>query len=695
MNSEEELNEFIDKFRSECIAYQENEMGQGLEQSFVQCAYNRTDFSEFGELIPIFIDGKVGNSRIKVEGFRYLDEDQTLILATSIFDFFKGEKKLTSTELITFANRVRTFFKLLSEDKDDKIVECLNIDFSTPEYDALDQIKNTTIERLSILIFTDYILGDRIKILPVDPVQNIPVRIELWDMKRLFEIENLNGAREPKIYSFEEYPIELNLASTGEGFKSYIGSMPAKVLAKMYKESGSRLLEGNVRSFLSSITSVNKQIKNSIKNNPQRFFILNNGIAVTARNLQFNEHGKLVEATDFQIINGGQTTATLSKAVYVDNIDVSLASVAVKITEIDNSIPQADAEQLVIDISRASNSQNKISDADFFSNHPFHIEMEKKSERLITPAIGTLAGTFWYYERSKGAYKQKTMFSTKSQQRMFESKYPKKQVVKKEDLARVWLCWKKEPEPNIVSKGAASLFNRFSKIIDEKWEKRASTGDYSDDYYKNTVSLIIILRDLKENIKKSTWYNGGYLANIATYTIALMAELIIAKYGKLEMFNLGIIWQEQKVPLDLLDTLLKLAENVTSSITKPDQGNANVTQWCKQAKCWSNLKDSFNSIEFIDNLSSRYILSSEILIEQKKKKRSEAKIDKDIQAQLDVCNYKYWKEAYRYDKENQILNGNLKKAIYDVGILNKITVAYDCKLALDALKKLREEGFRY
>lgn len=694
MNSEVEFNEFIDQFHSECVAYQENEMGQGLEQSFVQCTYNRTEHSDIGDLIPIYIEGKVGNSRIKVEGFRYDDDDQTLVLTTSIFDFFKREKRLTSTELINFANRVRTFFKLIKEEKEDKIIDSLNIDFSTPEYDAIDQIKNSSIERLNILVFTDYVLGDRIKLMSVEPVQDIPVSIELWDLKRLFEIESLNGAREPKIYSFENTPLSINLASSGEGFKSYIGAIPASILAKMYKESGSRLLEGNVRSFLSSTTSVNKQIRNSIKNNPEKFFILNNGIAVTARNLKFDENGLLIEATDFQIINGGQTTATLSKAVYVEKVDVSRASVAIKLTEISEALSQDEADQMVVAISRASNSQNKISDADFFSNHPFHVEMEKKSERLITPAVGNITGTFWYYERSKGAYKQKVMFSTKGQQKSFESRYPKKQVVKKEDLARVWLCWKSDPEPNVVSKGAASLFNKFSKIIDEKWETRDVTGAFTDDYYKNTVSLIIMLRDLKERIKQSSWYDGGYLANIATYTIALMAEHIRSELGKLEKFDLGVIWQEQCVPTDLLDKLTSLAEKVTKCITRPDQGYANVTQWCKQEKCWKNLKNAFESQKLFEDFSNRFILSKEKQSEQRKLKKEEAKLDKGINSEIEAMNYVHWKEAYQFDSKNHILGGKWQKAIYDIGFSRKFN-EYNCKLALEALNKLREEGFEY
>lgn len=689
-----ELNNFIDQFKSECISFQENEMGRGLELSFVQCAYNRLDHSEIGDLNTVFIQGTLGNTKVKILGYRYDDDDHTLVLASSIFDFFKRDKKLISTDLFTYANRVRTFFKVAKSDQNNKIIDNLNIDISTPEYDAVDLIKNLQVDRLVILLFTDYTLGERFKLKLIDPVDDIPVTLELCDLNRLFDLENSKGAREPLTYSFSKNPLTINLASTGDGFKSYIGSIPAITLAEMYKEHGARLLEGNVRSFLSSTTAVNKQIRNSIKNNPEKFFILNNGIAVTARNLKFDDNKKLIEATDFQIINGGQTTATLSKAVYVEKVDVTKASVAIKLTEISETLPQDEADKLVVDISKASNSQNKISDADFFSNHPFHIEMEKKSQKIQAPAINSVYGTYWYYERSKGAYKQKLMFSSKSEQKNFESRNPKKQVIKKEDLARVWLCWKNNPEPNIVSKGAASLFNKFSKIVGEAWEKRDTQGTFTDDYYKNTVSLIILLRDLKNQIKKEEWYDGGYLANIATYSISIFAEHVILELGNLDKFNLNVIWREQKVPEDLLTIMLSVAQKVTEIITHPEKGYANVTQWCKQERCWQNLKTQFEGDKILSDISERFILSNEEQKEQQKQRKVEAKLDKGINSDVEAVQFKHWKVAYEFDKNNKILGGKWQQALYALGVQFNFS-SHNCKLALEALKKLREEGFEY
>ncbi len=86
---------------------------------------------------------------------------------------------------------------------------------------------------------------------------------------------------------------------------------------------GGRLLEGNVRSFLSLRSTVNKDIRATILKDPEHFFVYNNGIAVTVEDMTLNDKGKLLKATDFQIINGGQTTASLARAVYSDKADVS------------------------------------------------------------------------------------------------------------------------------------------------------------------------------------------------------------------------------------------------------------------------------------------------------------------------------------------------------------------------------------
>lgn len=692
LNTDDRFIDFINEFKSDVINYQEAN-GSGYELSFVQCAYEGTDQSEIGVLDSIYIEGKLCNCNVKVEGFRYDDDDQTLVLAVAIFDSFNRKRKLTQTEIKSVANQVRAFFKLVREKKLDKIASDLKIDISSQELDLVRDIQGLDIDRLLILVFTDMELSDRIKQISIDDVNDVSVETQLWDLKRLFEIASQKGQREPIDYSFEAYPIDINLVSNkNEDLKSYIGSISAPLLADLYKRYGARLLEGNVRSFLSVTTSVNKQIRKSLKEAPQDFFIYNNGIAATAKNLKFNSDNQLIQATDFQIINGGQTTASISRAAFVDKFDISKAFVPIKLTEISDSLPEDKIQELVANISKASNNQNKISDSDFFSNHPFHVEMENKSERIIAPqAKGALSGTKWYYERSKGAYKQKKIFADKKQSKEIEAKYPKNQVIKKEDLARVWLCWNVEPQPDVVSKGAAYLFAKFSGLIEKEWSTKDQTGAFGDNYFKETVSLIIMLRDLKKAIQATDWYGGGYLANISTYAIAVLASHCQTELGSLKLFDLLQIWKKQETPDELLHLLLAISKKVCSCITNPTSGNANVTQWCKQKKCWEQVRQAFENETLLDSSCKSFILSKESLAQEEKDNKAEAKQDQSISYQIQACNYKYWKEAEQFSSGQFILVEKYKRAIHAM-VLGKFE-GLNCKFAIEALAKLRAEGF--
>lgn len=52
---------------------------------------------------------------------------------------------------------------------------------------------------------------------------------------------------------------------------AYMGIVPGKFLADIYLKYGSKLLQGNVRAFLSIRGKVNKGIRDTIINNPNSF----------------------------------------------------------------------------------------------------------------------------------------------------------------------------------------------------------------------------------------------------------------------------------------------------------------------------------------------------------------------------------------------------------------------------------------
>ena len=85
---------------------------------------------------------------------------------------------------------------------------------------------------------------------------------------------------------------------------------PGDLIADLYDEHNTRLLENNVRVFLSATKKANKGIRNTIKDEAYKFFSFNNGISATAENIE-TKGNDIVKIHDFQIVNGGQTSATI------------------------------------------------------------------------------------------------------------------------------------------------------------------------------------------------------------------------------------------------------------------------------------------------------------------------------------------------------------------------------------------------
>ena len=236
------------------------------------------------------------------------------------------------------------------------------------------------------------------------------------------------------------------------------------MLANIYLAHGTQVLEGNVRAFLSVRGKVNRGIRKTILSEPEKFFLLNNGITVTSSGIEteIRAEGLLIkEINDLQIVNGGQTTASLANAIVKDKVDLSNVQVMMKLSVLSS---HEVAVKLVPEISRASNSQNKVDEADFFSNHPFHIKIEELSKKILAPAVdGNQYQTAWFYERARGQYTVAQMKLTVGQAKSFQLKNPKQQVINKTDLAKYMMTY--DGYPHESSKGAQSVMRKFSSIV--------------------------------------------------------------------------------------------------------------------------------------------------------------------------------------------------------------------------------------
>jgi len=668
--------------------------GDGSCASFVDnMAQYLIDVEVLADFVPSFYTGKNGRYNYRVDGYAFDEFDNTMNLFIADFDGNDLERRLTGTS----ANKN---FGLLLKFLDTVLTTDLyqEIEMSTPCADLVDLLRynKKNIRKYRLLIFTDAYMSAAIKTIEIENYNDIPVEGQIWDIDRLFRVCCSEQGRQTIEIDFKEYCgegipcIEASSAST-EQYSSYLGVIPGTVLADIYDKFGSKLLEGNVRSFLSTKVAVNKKIRGTILNNPEMFFAFNNGISATAMDVQIedSDHGRFITfVRDFQIINGGQTTASISNARYKDKADLSSIFVQMKLTSIDETTPE-ESDELIRNISRSSNSQNKVSDADFFASHPFHRRMEQISRHMFAPASdGAQYETKWFYERARGQYLQEQMRLTPAKKRQFELQNPKNKVIKKTDLAKVQNTWRGFPQ--VVSKGAQTNFNAFAEYIDEQWN--LNDEQLNERYFQTTAALILMFQYLEKNITKQPWYEGGYRANIIYYTLAQFRRLLHNQYPGQDL-DLMLIWNRQSVPEQVGEILIVLAELVLLKITAPSRKVANVTQWCKRNDCWDEVKKI--SLDIPAGIESYLITIDEQKAAQKSAKKQQ-KVVNEIQVQTTVVNYPVdlWKRLSEFVVRNHMVTPTDVSALtIACQMPSKIPNTYQCKRLLALMKKASSEGF--
>lgn len=402
---------------------------------------------------------------------------------------------------------------------------------------------------------------------------------EVWDIVRLSRV---SGAR-------EEGGIEIDFRADhghalpclvtpkdADQIQVFLTCIPAPLLADIYNTHRGRLLERNVRSFLQFTGKVNKGIRDTLLNEPGRFLAYNNGLSATAAGVQL-EHvegdlARIKAVSEFQIVNGGQTTASIASCVRRDKADLSGVSIQMKLTV----VPETRIDELVPRISKFANTQNRIQEADFHANHPWHVELEKLSRNAWTaPSSDAPRGTRWFFERSRGQYADELAAAkTPAGRKKFRLENPPKQKFVKTDLAKFVLSW--EQEPSVVCRGAQKCFvelmNRFVR------QQRAVP---SQEEFKRIVSMAILFRT-GERLYGELGHQG-YRAQVVAHAVARLSFAV----GQLLPWD--AIWSTQALPSALELALKRCVMAVRETVITPPSGG-NVTEWSKKPECWSRVR---------------------------------------------------------------------------------------------------------
>ena len=662
----------IDEYRLEFLQDLRNEAtvdGNDVEDQFIKVKIQ--ELEDLGELIDpnqFSCEMRGSNNRaIAFDAYGYDEADSSFILLISDFQNTIEKATLTNTRIDELYSRMRNF-----------IEEAYNGDIrrfcddSDPIIDIAKELKtrigtsNLTSEilKFKFFIITNAVLSTQVKSTTRANILDRPVEINLWTIERFYQIKMSNVSESIRI-NCQDYGCEGGIqclkANLGDNnaYDSYMAIVPGKFLAEIYIDHGSRLLEGNVRAFLSARGKVNRKIRETIiGNHPENFFTYNNGIAVVAHSIELSEDGsRILSFNDFQIINGGQTTASLASAILKKEAkpeNFSKIFVPMKLTVLNlegdlSEEEEAKYNDITQQISKSANCQNPVSDADFFSNDPFHRIMEELSLKHLAPPVnGSPHQTVWYYERSKGRWEQDQMKMTEAQRNRYRLKSPKNQVVKKEKLAKclntIYM------NPHVVCAGSANNMKAFAGVISEMYEK--SKESINEFFFKKAIASVILFDDVDRLVNKASWYpKGGNKAQIVPYTIAKL----IATLPENKDLDWKRIWNKQMLYPELVHQIEIIAKEAHEFLL--DSGGAIVREYAKKSATWKKFRDDYSAgltKEFVDSLISKELLKAD---EKAAKRARKFNSDIELEVEFYTRGYDYWMKFYNDMEREQILSG--------------------------------------
>lgn len=653
-----------------------------------------TQAEEFSDFIPSHFQGTGSkNRKLRVDGYEFDESDDSMRLVIAEFSGASQVDAITRT-------RVDALFGQLQAFVEDSLSGRIWSNVPNGMEDGLELAgmisnKHNSLVRYRFYLFTDANLSDRVKDLPQGEIDGLPIEYHVWDIGRLYTVSSSTfGAEELEIDFTRFVPGGLPClpASQGEDYQGYLAVIPGNALAELYDNYGSKLLEGNVRSYLSASGKINKGIQGTIRKEPERFFVYNNGISATATSatvVETPQGHRLVSTRYFQIVNGGQTTASLHVAKRKDNADLSAIHVQMKLSVV-AALNTDKLDDMIQSIAMYSNKQNKVSDADFFSNHPYHRAMERLSRRVPAPATdGAQYHTFWFYERARGQYQNEQSGFTQTQKREFQRSNPRAQLVVKTDLAKFENSWRQLP--HIVSNGAQKNFTNFAEYIGKEWGEDGQMFN-NDAYFKEVIARAILFKSVEKLVSAADWYEGGYRANIVTYSIAKLASVIeLQRPGY--MLDFRAVWARQGISDALVHQLDVIAKEVVLAITTPPVAQMNITEWCKKKDCWERILSL--PIRLLDSITSELVSPDEAR-DINREKYQQGAMDVGIHAMTEVIQrgHGYWANLADWARRHSPIYGKDADLVRNASRVGWVPTPLQAACLIKICQRLEQEGFK-
>lgn len=612
-----------------------------------------------------------GRKSHKVNAFSISDDYTSVSLFVTIYKAQKTIQSLSEKEVSDAIKLVSNFYiKAAQEDYVNRLTDSAEIVGCAQVLGKDDEFKDNA-QQIKIYILTNGIFSGKLK--TDKGLGGLQLTCKMIDLDRLCEMSEEQS--QPIFVDFESLGYKVPCITGAEDndlYQAYIAIVPGACLADLYETYKVRLMENNVRQFLQFTGKINKGIKETIEKEPEMFLAYNNGIAATASDIELDRTGKFIKSVKgLQIVNGGQTTASLYHVKDTNkDVDLSRILVQVKFSIVRN---EERYDDIVANISRCANTQNKVSESDFSANREELIRLETWSRSVMTePSSTRPTSTFWYFERAKGQYKNFRLKEgfTKQAESQFDMKYPKEQVFTKYDLAKYENCYGETHflvkingidcddyiGPHTVCMGNEKNYAVFLK------HNMPKLSEIDNIYFEDLIAKAILFKeaDKRYGTKQHGEPIGEIKKTVVPYAIALLHHITD---GQIDLYK---IWMRQEVSTELSNFLYELMKQINKFILSYE-GVARYEELAKKKSLWEDVKSHTWSYNLKDIKRDLIDPNNPPKRVSKSKEEQERILAEECRIMISNVPIEIWERIALWGKESECLSVMQQNLCHELG----------------------------
>lgn len=310
----------------------------------------------------------------------YCNEKQKQLILVQSKWRADGNGGCSQNEVLTFVEGIKRIMSLAFEGVNDKIKQKI------PEISLA--IKDMDYTLMTIFCHTgsqsmDAFVSRPIRKLKEKTNEDASEIIDFYELKMSEIFTYLASGQGNDIIEIDDVILN-NWGFVDAPLKAYYGTISAAAIGDWYIRFGNKLFDKNIRYYKGN-TDVNDGITRVLKEEAENFFYYNNGIKLLCKKITrktaYSDSNKtgLFHLEGVSLVNGAQTTGSIGKFFNDNREQTDKANVLIQIIEIGD-----DVDNISTQITKLSNTQNKIENKDFAALDP---EQDRLKNELLFSGI--------------------------------------------------------------------------------------------------------------------------------------------------------------------------------------------------------------------------------------------------------------------------------------------------------------------